>query len=474
MNLPPLAFVDVETTGVDPRENRITEIGVVTVDGDDVREWATVVDPLTRRREGTVPPAGITDDMRSLAPRFRDVGADLARRLAGRLFIAHNARFDYAFLKAEFNRIGIDFRPAVLCSLMLSRKLYSELPHHDLDSLIVLSRAGSRGKAPGVARRETDLAILAGCPSRLRGTAVAEAIDALRAGPLLPAHLHPSLIDRLPEAPGIYVFHGDDDEVLMSGAAGNLKSRVLNYFRQDLMSGRALAISHRIRNITWRVTRGTLGAKLQLAQLPGTSLPATRRPKSAALCSWRFAPGGRPCLSLVSLADRSLSAADEWFGMFDSPRKARNALHRLAANHALCHSLLGIGEPPAADCRACPPAAGPACDGSAARLVHLTRAFTALRDLRVPVWPYRGPIGIRERSELYIVDRWQFLGTARNDAEIHAALETRDPAFDVRMFRLLAKTLPKLPENRIVCLASNAKAAEPKRVFPACAVPSSS
>ena len=136
MDLPPLAFVDVETTGVNPRENRITEIGVITVDGNRATEWTTVINPLIRRQERPQPPDGITDEMRGAAPRFKDIAADLAGRLAGRLFIAHNARFDYEFLKAEFGRTGIEFHPDVLCSLMLSRRLYSHPGHHDLDSLI--------------------------------------------------------------------------------------------------------------------------------------------------------------------------------------------------------------------------------------------------------------------------------------------------------------------------------------------------
>ena len=124
----------------------------------------------------------------------------------------------------------------------------------------------------------------------------------------------------------------------------------------------------------------------------------------------------------------------------------------------LCHSLLGIAEDPDAACPACPVETGAAdCGRNAARLVHLTRAFSALRELRIPAWPYQGPIGIRERSDLHIVDQWRYLGTARNDAEIHAALEARASGFDVKIFRLLAKKLGKLPRSRIVCLAASEK-----------------
>lgn len=458
MDLSPLAFVDVETTGLNPRENRITEIGVVTVDGGEVREWTTVVNPLARRREGPPLPDGITDEMRSAAPRFKDVAVGLAARLDGRLLIAHNARFDFAFLKAEFARVGIDFHPEVLCSLMLSRKLFSQFAHHDADSLIEhhALEAQLRHRALHDAKLIWQFWQL--IHREVPRAALATAIEVLRAGPLLPAHLHPSLIDRLPEAPGVYFLHGEGDEVLLAGTALNLRLRVLNYFRLDLMSGRALAISHRIRNVTWRVTQGTLGARLRLAVLPERSM-AVKEPGRKTVYSWRFAPDASPCLSLVALSEQAHFPTDELFGMFDSPRKARNALHRLAAAHKLCHPLLGIGDTRDSACAGCPlEGDATACGRGSPRLVHLTRAFTALRELRVPAWPYAGPIGIRERSDLHIVDGWRYLGTARNDGEIHAVLETRAGAFDVRTFRLLAKTLRNLPERRIVPLAPRSSA----------------
>jgi len=462
MDLPPLAFVDVETTGVNPRENRVTEIGVITVDGNRTTEWTTVINPLIRRQGRPQPPDGITDEMRDAAPRFKDIAFGLASRLAGRLFIAHNARFDYEFLKAEFGRVGIDFHPEVLCSLMLSRRLHSQPGHHDLDSLI--ERHGLEAEVRHRALHDAKLvwqfwqAIHREHP---RAT-LATTIEALRAGPVLPRYLHPALIDRLPEAPGVYIFHGEDGEILRAGTAGNLKSRVVRYFRFDLVSARGLAISHRIRNVTWRETQGMLGAQFQLALLAGTSRP--RRQRLQTPCSWRFAPDADPCLSLVSLGDRAVLPDDELFGIFDSPRKAHNALRRIAAAHELCHSLLGIAEgpPPAYRARAVEAGASE-CGHGPARLAHLMRAFSALRDLRLPPWPYRGPIGIRERADLHIVDRWRYLGMARNESEVHTALENRSVEFDVKIFRLLAKTLPKLPRHRMVCLAAITNSANADR-----------
>jgi len=112
--LPAFAFVDLETTGTFAGGDRITEIGIVRVqrDGDAaprVTEWASLVDPGV-----PIPPAiqvltGITDAMVACAPSFDQVARDVAELLAGCVFVAHNARFDYGFLKHAFARIGHSF-----------------------------------------------------------------------------------------------------------------------------------------------------------------------------------------------------------------------------------------------------------------------------------------------------------------------------------------------------------------------------
>ena len=64
------------------------------------------------------------------APLFATVAKELSTLLDGYLFIAHNARFDHGFLKNEFNRVGIIFRPSVLCNVKLSRALFPEYKHY--------------------------------------------------------------------------------------------------------------------------------------------------------------------------------------------------------------------------------------------------------------------------------------------------------------------------------------------------------
>ena len=102
----PLAFVDVETTGGHPLYHRIIEIGVVLARGDAIEEsWTTLVDPGTWLPPTIQRLTGIDPDALHDAPPFRAIAGELAARLEGRLFVAHNARFDYGFVRNELKRV---------------------------------------------------------------------------------------------------------------------------------------------------------------------------------------------------------------------------------------------------------------------------------------------------------------------------------------------------------------------------------
>jgi len=132
-----VVFLDLETTGASAAQDRITEVGLIEVDGGYfVREWSTLVNPGI-----PIPPliqslTGINDAMVAAAPYFDDIAQELHDAIAGRTLIAHNARFDYGFLEQEFKRIDRDFSAPVLCTVRLSRKLFPQHARHNLDTLI--------------------------------------------------------------------------------------------------------------------------------------------------------------------------------------------------------------------------------------------------------------------------------------------------------------------------------------------------
>jgi len=118
--------VDVETSGLSQRRDRILQIGAVIVesDGREIDRWSTLVRlrwPL--QRVGPTDIHGITRPMLRGAPRMSTALDELAERLDGAVFTAHNAQFDAGFIeRAARRRSGFDLGPR-LCTLRMSRRL---------------------------------------------------------------------------------------------------------------------------------------------------------------------------------------------------------------------------------------------------------------------------------------------------------------------------------------------------------------
>lgn len=439
---PPLAFVDLETTGLGPGTHRIAEIGVVTLDDRGSEEWSSLINP-GRPALGQRVIEGVDESELAAAPRFADIAHDLVRRFEGRVLVAHNARFDYAFLQAEFRRVGVAFDAKALCTVMLSRKLYPQEASHNLDALMQrhgLSAEVRHRALPDARVLHQFWQVLNRDFSERRLTV---AVDKLLAEPLLPPHLDLGLIQALPEKPGVYVMRGQANRALRIARATNLRREVKAYFRLDRISPKGAKLSYGIRNIEWQVCDGALSARLQELVLAKNEGASDATPFE--VCSIRVDPAAQTIAQIVP-ATTSMRRGEPLFGLFTSERKAKNALTKLAGENALCHGQMGLA-----------PAACGQCHGNAdtcnrARSQHLMLALKALSALRLQAWPYAGPVGIREGRIVHVVDQWQLLGSARTASEIAELAQLRPCGFDPAVFRLLNKALPRLPARRLKTL----------------------
>ena len=144
MNHLNLAIVDVETTGGFAQTDRIIEIGIIRVEkGKMVAKYNTLIDPEQYLSPFITSLTGITDKHLEKAPTFITVHEKISELLNNCVFVAHNAHFDYGFVKHEFKRLGLPagrqgspFPTESLCTVQLSRHLYPEHRHHNLDSVI--------------------------------------------------------------------------------------------------------------------------------------------------------------------------------------------------------------------------------------------------------------------------------------------------------------------------------------------------
>ena len=132
------AVVDVETTGTRAfYGDRITEVAAVLVrDGVVAERFETLVNPERPIPRYITALTNISWDMVKDAPRFADICDDLMRMLDGRIFVAHNAEFDWRFLSLEVERaMGRRLHGQRLCTVRLARKLLPQLRSRRLDAL---------------------------------------------------------------------------------------------------------------------------------------------------------------------------------------------------------------------------------------------------------------------------------------------------------------------------------------------------
>ena len=132
------AVLDVETTGTRPSDgDRVTDVAVVLVQGTR-RElvYESLVNPGMPIPPWITSMTGISDEMVKEAPTFDRIADELLQVLSGRVFTAHNARFDWGFIDAEVKRTrGLALVGARMCTVKLARVLLPELPSRGLDAL---------------------------------------------------------------------------------------------------------------------------------------------------------------------------------------------------------------------------------------------------------------------------------------------------------------------------------------------------
>ena len=377
------------------------------------------------------------------APRFADIAAELYERLAGRLFVAHNARFDYGFLRREFDRAGLKYLARTLCTVRLSRRLYPGERAHDLDSLIErhgLECEARHRAAPDAAALWQFLCVAAAD----HGEDVLDvAARQVSRQPTLPPHLEPGAIDAIPDAPGVYLFHDDGAAPLYIGKSRAMRSRVLQHF----IAGSAWR--PRMRRIEWQRTAGELGALLREAALVKELDPVYNRQlrRPGQLCGFAF--DGRR-LRLARGEEIDAETLPLVYGLWRSRPAAMAALRTAADEHRLCLQTLGFEVKRQGAClRHQMGRCLGVCAGKESIHVHHARVATALAGLKNAAWPHRGPLGVVEHdrgrgaTEVHVLDRWCYLGTASCDSEVAELLEERRPRFDYDHYRILARHLGK-------------------------------
>jgi DNA polymerase III subunit epsilon len=446
--------VDLETTGGNPLHHRIIEVGLVVVNPDGSAEsFSSLVHPGCRIPAGIQAFTGITNEAVAAAPPFADIAREVLSRLEGRLFVAHNARFDYGFLRAEFRRLGWKLQVPVLCTVKLSRQLFPEERRHNLDAVIARHGLTCTARHRALGDAEVLVGFLAQVRERFAPAVLQPIVEGLLRQAPLPVQLPADALDDLPDGPGVYRFFGADDALLYVGKSKRLRDRVLEHFQRALADPKEAKLARMVQRVEWTETAGELGALLLEARLVKELQPLHNRRlrKSEETYTVVLPEQGTGRAAVLPLEE--LPAGEAAYGLHRSAADARKALEALARGKALCLQVLGLERPgpgggscfgfQVGRCKG-------ACIGREPIALHTVRARLALAPQQLPAWPHPGPVALVEKDwrgeqEWHVIHQWRHLGTAHDEEELRSLRSGALPPFDPDIYRLLSRALATHP-----------------------------
>ena len=257
------AFVDIETTGASYKTGAITEIAVKSYDTDgEIADWQKLINPGQ-----PIPPfiqrlTGITPAMVLDEPYFDEYAAELHEILTDTVFIAHNARFDYGFIKQAFAANGYKFQPTVICTVKLAKALFPHWPRHSLDELCKQMGYKREVSHRAMADVEAMCAFVEYAINEYGLEQVNIAAQQQLGRSSTPVHIDTETIAALPNTPGVYHFLGENDNLLYVGKSVRIRERVKSHFADDIRNSKELRLSQEVRKIETQETAGDLGAQL--------------------------------------------------------------------------------------------------------------------------------------------------------------------------------------------------------------------
>ena len=264
--------VDLETTGLRPGQSGICEIGAVRLRGFEVEaEFETLVDPGQPIAAGASAVTGLRNEHLRGAPGPAEAVQSFLAFAGDAVLVAHNARFDLAFLDGETERLtGSRIGSPVIDTVRLARRLLAgRVAGFGLGQLAwflgTAERPCHRALPDARATAELLLALIGLAQERgARTVADLTELAATRTRRLLDKR---HLAFGAPTRPGVYLFLGRNDHVLYVGRARDLRARLRSYFRSDRQRPAVEAAVAAAERIEWRVTGSELEAALEELRL---------------------------------------------------------------------------------------------------------------------------------------------------------------------------------------------------------------
>lgn len=449
------ALVDIKTTGLHVTQDEIIEIAILILTPSGVEQkWHRLIKPQRILSESISSLTGITNSMVADAPTFQDIAQALSELLCSCVFVAHNARFDFGFIKNGFKRAGISYKAPVLCSIKLLKLLHPEWTNFHLAHV-----AKTLGFTPHTQTRpETDLDtllhVLTDLAARHSWEKVLDKAKIIYQKSSIPSKLNTD-IRQFPESSGVYLFYGDQNALpLYIGKSINLRKRILSHFSGDYTHAKEFTLAQQVSRIEIIPTAGELSALLLESELIKKQLPIYNRKlrRKSVLTGFKLTDKNHyVTISIVRerVDEEKDLRAYGLYGAFRSVLAAKRILLELTKTHdlcpKLCHLEQGIGACFSYQLKRC----FGACVGEESAEAYNARVMTALEAYREKAWPYPGAIAIKEScsinqiTQFSIIDQWRYLGSINDEKRLQQWKEqcvaSEQPTYDA--YRIISTYL---------------------------------
>lgn len=408
----PAVLVDIETNGGSGERGRIIEVAAIKViDGEIVDEFRSLVNPGGSIPRWITTLTGITTDDIVTAPYFNDIAYQLFTFMEDCLFVAHNVRFDYSFLKREFKIAGYDFRPPLFCTVRLSRALYPEVRGHSLEKIIQRHNlhVDARHRAYDDARVLHAFMKLA-LNERGQDAFNANLVLQLKTRSL-PPNVDEAVILSLPDTPGIYIFEDDTGAPLYVGKSINIRQRVRSHFVSATEIAREMRLSLQSHNISFIQTETELEALLlesaKIKELSPSYNRLLRRKTTQSILVKDTAADGYLTISIQNADLSQYQNLENVYGVYRTKRQAQAELESAARTYQLCPKLLWLEKTTGACFRFQLGLCRGACIGKESPASYNTRLEFALERTKIDSWPFDSEVAVKlSETRMMIIDQW--------------------------------------------------------------------
>lgn len=432
------ALVDIQTTGLHVTQDEIIEIAVLILTPSGVEhKWHRLIKPQRTIPQSISSLTGITNGMVTNAPSFEKIAQELLELLHPCIFVAHNARFDFGFIKNEFKKAGLTYQTPVLCSIKLLKQFYPELTNFNLAHVAETFGLTPHRQARAEADLDVLLQVLLQLGARHSWEIVLDMAKAIYQKSSIPSKLNTD-IRQFPESAGVYIFYGDQNELpLYIGKSINLKKRILSHFSSDYSHAKEFTLAQQVSRIEVIPTAGELSALLLESELIKKQIPIYNRKlrRKSVLAGFKLSDKSE-YLEISIVRERVDEGGDlrahGLYGAFRSVIAAKRILLQLIKAHdlcpKLCHLEQGSGACFSYQLKRC----FGACVGEESSEAYNARLITALEEYREKAWPYPGAIAIKEHcpinkiTQFSIIDQWRYLGAVEDEKLLHQWKEKSD------------------------------------------------